>query len=124
MNTQQVIKRRHVAIIIVRSVALAMIVYGGVYILWGLGTFFALRGLAGFFEQFWIFWNDNWNPFWFGFAVFAPGMALAMFDRKIVRWLIPLARNECPQCGYALRQLGSNRCPECGCEVSNPKEGS
>ena len=121
MNTQQIMKRRHVAIMIVRSIALLMILCGGVYMLWGIGTFFAIGGLTGFFEQFGIFWADNWNPFWFGFSVFAPGLLLALLDRRIVRWLVPLARNECPQCGYALKQLGSNRCPECGCELTAPK---
>jgi hypothetical protein len=122
MNTQQIMKRRHVALIIIRCLALLLIVFGSVYMLWGIGTFLALGGLAGFFEQFGFVWNDNWNPFWFGFAVSLPGLVLALLDRRIVRWLVPLARHECPQCGYALRQLGSSRCPECGCELTASKD--
>jgi hypothetical protein len=122
MNTQQIIKRRHVTLIIVRCVALTMMTIGSIYVTWGLGSFFAFGGLSAFFDQFAVFWDGNWNPFWFGFGIFVPGLLLALMSRTITRWLIPLQRHECPQCGYALKQLGSNRCPECGCEIEPKKE--
>ena len=124
MNTQQIIKRRHVATIIVRGLALAMMLYGGVYVLWGLGTFLGINGLVNVFQGFSTFWTDMFNPFWYGLAVLLPGILIAVLDRRIVRWLIPVPRHECPQCGYALRQLGSNRCPECGCELVATKEST
>jgi hypothetical protein len=119
MDALRIIRRRHLASIIIRVVALIMIVYAAVNILWGLGTGFGLSGFSvvgAFRHAMTVFWNDMWNPFWFGTATLLPGIALVVAERRLIRWLIPVPRRECPQCGYGLRQLTTRRCPECGYE--------
>jgi hypothetical protein len=120
VNAQQIMRRRHWALTIIRILALAMILYGGLHILWGLGASFGLADLnvlSGIRSTLTIFWNNNRNPFWFGLAVLLPGAALVMFDRRLARWLVPLPLNECPQCGYGLQRLTTRRCPECGYQI-------
>lgn len=120
VSAQQIMRRRHWAQIILRALALAMITYGGVQITWGLGASFGLSDLniaRGVRSALTIFWRDNWSPFWYGTAILLPGVVLAILDRRIVRWLVPVPQQECPQCGYGVRQLTTSRCPECGYEL-------
>lgn len=51
-----------------------------------------------------------------GFLI--PAFVVWLFQRRVARWLVPLPRFECPQCGYALRQLTTARCPECGIDFA------
>lgn len=110
-------RRRQVALVIVRSVALIMLVYGVVHVLWGIGAglgmsrFDVARAVESTLS---VFWNDNWSPFWHGFGVGVPGFVLMLIDRRIVRWLVPMPLHECPQCAYPLKNLKGPRCPECG----------
>lgn len=50
-------------------------------------------------------------------------LLLWLLESRFVRWIVPLPRMECPQCGYALRQLTTTRCPECGLTLgsTNPR---
>ena len=59
----------------------------------------------------------TWIGYGLGYTV--SGLALAVSSGRLVRWLVPLARHECPQCGYAMRNLTTNRCPECGWELTD-----
>ncbi len=43
-----------------------------------------------------------------------PGVILLVLRVRIVGWIAPLPRAECPHCGYSLKQLSLSRCPECG----------
>ena len=43
-----------------------------------------------------------------------PGVILLVLRVRIVGWIAPLPRAECPHCGYNLKQLSLSRCPECG----------
>jgi hypothetical protein len=57
-----------------------------------------------------------------GFAILvwvAAGAGLVLFERLLVRWLIPSAGTgaECGNCGYSLKNLKSPICPECGADV-------
>jgi hypothetical protein len=122
VSAQQIMLRRHWALITLRTVSLVMIIFGGVHVLWGIGASLGLNDLnvfRGLRSSLTIFWRDNWNPVWFGMAVLLPGVALAVLDRRIVHWLIPVPRRECPQCGYGVRQLTGSRCPECGYELQS-----
>lgn len=42
------------------------------------------------------------------------GVALLVFERRLVTWLVPLGSPRCPQCDYFLVSLAEPRCPECG----------
>ncbi|MGH7132208.1 MAG: hypothetical protein ACREJO_09720 [Phycisphaerales bacterium] len=43
------------------------------------------------------------------------GAWLLLLDAALLRrWLVPTARNGCPECGYDLRGLQGGVCPECG----------
>jgi hypothetical protein len=57
------------------------------------------------------------------FASLAIGAALLFAERPILRWLVPLPKVECPQCGYSLRQLTTTRCPECGFQFTARSNG-
>lgn len=121
VDSMLVLRRRQLALVIIRIVAAALIVYGSIHVVWGIGTAFGLSGfsIAGAFEQAMsIVWSDNWNPFWYGFASLAVAIPLALASRRISRWIVPLPRMECPQCGYALRELTTTRCPECGMAIA------
>jgi hypothetical protein len=50
------------------------------------------------------------------------GIILLFYQRRIVRWLAPMARPECPECGYPVRS-GISRCPECGLSLSKAEPG-
>jgi len=43
-----------------------------------------------------------------------PGVALLMFHDRLARWIAPLPRPRCPECGYWIRKGASPKCPECG----------
>lgn len=42
------------------------------------------------------------------------GVLLIFLNKSLAQLLVPLPQNECPRCGYSLRQLVSASCPECG----------
>lgn len=51
-------------------------------------------------------------------AEMSPLLVLAglilLFERRLVEWLAPLPKHECPACGYSLEHITSEKCPECG----------
>jgi hypothetical protein len=44
----------------------------------------------------------------------AAAALLLLFERHLIRWLIPPAGNRCPGCDYDLASATAARCPECG----------
>lgn len=48
----------------------------------------------------------------------APALAIALMlllsERRLVAWLVPLPKDDCPACGYSLDQITTPKCPECG----------
>jgi hypothetical protein len=46
-----------------------------------------------------------------------PGLLLMWHERRITRWLAPMPKPECPECGYFLR-ADTVRCPECGLSLA------
>jgi hypothetical protein len=44
------------------------------------------------------------------------GAALVWAAPRLARWLAPLPRRECPECGYAIGD--GTRCPECGLDAA------
>jgi hypothetical protein len=46
-------------------------------------------------------------------------LMLLFFERRLVRWLVPMPWRGCPACDYDAPR-GAQRCPECGCELPPP----
>jgi hypothetical protein len=40
--------------------------------------------------------------------------ALVRWETTVARWLVPMPRAGCPECGYAMTTGPGARCPECG----------
>lgn len=49
-----------------------------------------------------------------GSGYLVAGVLLAVFSRRLARWIAPLPHAGCPRCGYRLIALREPRCPECG----------
>jgi hypothetical protein len=49
------------------------------------------------------------------------GIALALFNRAIVHWLIPAPTEGCPNCGFSRGDEDPTRCTECGLPGVNKK---
>lgn len=49
-------------------------------------------------------------------AMVVPGLLL-VFERRLVRWMVPEPRLACPSCGYPVEKLKSPVCPECGGDI-------
>jgi hypothetical protein len=110
------VARRRWALLAIRTLAVLMIVYGAAHILRGMGAAVGLASTGSpFLDQLiGVFYDDMYNPFWHGVSIALPGVALGWLSRRLARWIVPVAVNECPACGYALRSLKGPRCPECG----------
>jgi hypothetical protein len=121
-----IVRQRFWMLLIVRGCSLALTVYGSICVLYGMGIGVAIYGnLAGLYQAMFLsYGSDNWSWLWFGVALVIPGVAMMVVSRRIVRWLVPIPRHECPQCGYAMRNLTTNRCPECGLEMSEGGEAA
>ena len=47
-------------------------------------------------------------------------MCFAVLQTRLVYWIVPLPRPQCPQCGYDISKLAEPRCSECGLNL--PRE--
>ncbi len=108
--------RRHRALMIVRGAALVLGVLGSISLCYQIGMMLAMQDIMG--------WTVTWgDTSWFSWALafLIPAVLLYLFDRRIVRWLIPVPRRECHECGYPLRGLhgATTRCPECGTAIAS-----
>ncbi len=107
--------RRSRALMIVRIASLALFILGGIPMCYSIGLAMVMRDV----EALATMWNDtNWTAW--GAAFLVPALILFFCDRRIVRWLIPVPRRECHECGYPLRGLSPStmRCPECGTSIA------
>lgn len=48
---------------------------------------------------------------------FIAALLLTVMQQRLVFWLTPLPRPQCPQCGYNIKKLSEPRCPECGMDL-------
>src|SRR5262245_64937859 len=97
---------RFVLLVVLRGIAFIMLLFGSISLLYVL--------IGG-----WPHYHDDlggWALFWI--VGIAPGIVLLVADRRIIRWLVPMPRRECPDCGYDIENLKSDRCPECGCPIA------
>lgn len=115
-SSNTILRQRHWVLLGIRVLALLMIVYGTALIVQATGSAlgFARTGASFLMQLFSVYWDANYNPFWYGLSLVAPGLALACFSQRLARWIVPALNNQCPQCGYALKNLQSHECPECG----------
>jgi hypothetical protein len=98
-------RRRHLLRTIIRCAALGLLLLFGAQVVVAvvigllenmfLGASFFGRVLAG------------------AWPVFA-GLALLLFEKRLVVWLVPIGSQRCPQCDYFLVSLVEPKCPECG----------
>ena len=112
-------RQRHVATIVLRALSIILLVFGSIYLIYAL----AIAMLQGKLEMLTAIW-DKGNDFSWGLGLALPGAAILVWNRTIVRWLIPVPRQECPQCGYAIKELTTTRCPECGYQGIEPQQSS
>ncbi|MEX2219815.1 MAG: hypothetical protein WD749_13775 [Phycisphaerales bacterium] len=70
-------------------------------------------GGGGLFEVFRLV------EFWDALVPVPLAAALLLFGERLVRWVFPMPRPECPECGYRL-QPATERCPECGLNLARP----
>lgn len=108
-------------LVIVRAISLVMLTYGAICFLLGIGVGIATySGLQGLYNGWFLLYGpDNWSWLWFGLAMMIPGATIMVLSRHIVRWVIPVPVQECPNCGYELKNLKSPTCPECGFAIGS-----
>jgi len=89
---------------------------GMILLLWWLPGWVA--ELAGGFVTGDPLSTPRYNPNWWGLSI---GLVLAFGlvygAKRLSRFLIPMPRPECPECGYAVPD-GADRCSECGLNLS------
>jgi hypothetical protein len=90
---------RYTVLAVIRVTAFLFLVFGAVSVLYIV--------LMAPFEQPSAFW-------FFGAASVLPAALILALSVHLVRWLVPMPAQDCPGCGYDLRQSTSDRCPECG----------
>lgn len=103
-------RKRHVALIVIRSSAVVPLVVGAYA---AVQTVMVGRMWENPFGAFTL-WGDGFS--WSGRALglLGPGAALAFYSKRIAEWIVPVPRNDCPKCGYPLRSIPGDTCPECG----------
>lgn len=114
-TTGQAALIRHLVLLGVRLTALILLVVGTH------ALFNALVIAMGDdlrFRSIFVHWDQGFS--WIGRALglLLPGLALAIWSRRIAKWIVPGLRNECLNCGYVLHRAEAKRCPECGVVVS------
>ena len=60
--------------------------------------------------------------FWVALAPVPVAAVLILTSERIARWIMPMPRPVCPECGYAL-QPATDRCPECGLRTESSVQG-
>lgn len=115
---EYVLKKRYQLNVILRCAAVVLIVLGAI-------PFAQLVGqlvLALLYSQFStrpIRSGVDWPEFLIGgvpemLKYVVPGLLLIWLGPRIVRWLTPLPKPRCPECGYWIKRGGAAQCPECG----------
>lgn len=106
-------RTRFFIVVVLRTTAVVLILAG----LYALTQVIHQIFSFGFMSAITIFHDRGFS--WTGRSVglLIPGIALGALSRPISRWITPLPRRACLQCGYELRNLTAATCPECGTPV-------
>ena len=99
-------RRRHLVTILLRSTCVVLIAMGAVGVLANLGV---------------VAWAGRWavtdyetvSRLCLSVTYIVVGLCLALIQKRLVKWLVPVMRPACPNCGYALRDT-ARVCSECG----------
>lgn len=105
-SVEDIIKRRHTVLIILRFASLTCLVLFPIPVVSWL--------LEGFRDA------DLFDFYYYGVRI---GVAVALVvcsaicrfcDRPLARWIVPIPKPQCPTCGYPIKGLRRPMCPECG----------
>ena len=117
-DIEYVMRRRYAVSVILRCCAIVLFL---------LGSFPLLQMLLQYIliKLFYTFWSPTIRgnmanneillyiiPELCKYAI--PAVLILVFRLRIVRWIVPLPKSECPHCGYNIAKLAEPRCPECG----------
>lgn len=107
IDIEAISRRRHICLIVLRSIALCLVFAGTLAAGWALQS--RIGRFSGF-EYLVVPLIALLGSFWL------PALVLAAASRPLSRWLVPVPSplSECPHCGYSLKNLNAPICPECG----------
>ena len=116
-DIEAIARRRHFCLVVLRSIALSLVLIGGLVA--GL-SFQARIGRYTGLEYLGLPVLAILAAFW------TPAVILAWLSRPLSRWVVPVPSplNECPRCGYSLKNLNAPICPECGLTLRTVEYGS
>ena len=120
-DIEYVVRRRYAISIILRCCVIVLFLLGSFPLLQMVLQFI----LAVLYNTFWVptfratLGNDDFLlyiiPELCKYAI--PAVLILVFRLRIVRWIVPLPKPECPHCGYNIAKLAEPRCPECGLDL-------
>lgn len=61
----------------------------------------------------WLYAGPAWDAMWRGSPWLIGAASLLIVQRPLIRWLVPVPRAGCVNCGYAM-STSQQVCPECG----------
>lgn len=117
-DIEQVIRKRYLMNLIIRCVIIGLLFWGAFPLihlsLQYLSEFAILTTSLRSISRF-----PSFNDVFLGIVPQAgmyimPGLILLVLRNRLVRWIVPIPKPECPRCGYGLAKLTTPRCPECG----------
>jgi hypothetical protein len=108
-SIEQVMNRRHLVLLWLRALEIVLFVIGVMPV-----TFWAVESL---FEM--SVWSLSRFDEYLAIAMmfWLPGVITLLLDRRLMKWIVPLPKLACPECGQSLTHLAEPRCPECGCPL-------
>ena len=120
-DIEYVMRRRYAVSVILRCFAIVLFLLGSIPLLQALLQY----GLIALYDTFWMpTYRGNLGnsdvllyiiPELCKYAI--PAVLILFFRLRIVRWIVPLPKPECPHCGYNIAKLAEPRCPECGLDL-------
>lgn len=113
MDMNRVRNLRYIVLVVLRVAAVIMLVGGFYSFIMVVVTAGPSQGFSGLFSS----QGRGFNWLAYNLGLWVPGILLAYKGRLISKWIVPMPRNECLNCGYQLRSLKADHCPECGSPI-------
>jgi hypothetical protein len=113
-SVADIIRYRYVTRLVLRLVGLILLLFSLVSLIAWL-----VEGIIGefFIDYYFIEYYFTSARSCSGVLMFVVGIGLILLAKPLAKAFNPLPRNECPQCGYHLRDLTRPVCPECGLQM-------